>query len=292
MVVEASGDVVYYPGCLALNVYPGISKTSIELLKLLGVKPRLPTSVLCCGLPIHLSGVAKGEHVDAMSCFNVAKLMGNPDYVVVPCNGCYLTLKKALSSEEFKVKCAVKSKCVHIAELIWANRWKLAELAKRDLSGLKVAIHVGCHYTHAFQDSIKGEDGEDLLEDIALAFNAQVVDYEERHSCCGAPAVKWVGSILLELSQVKMVSVLNSDADVLLTMCPACMLTFDKTQYELKQLEEVERMIPVLHVSQFVALALGLDPKKTCGLHLHLANPNNTSTALNDLIGWPPQEEL
>lgn len=269
---EVRGEIVYYPGCMSLNMYPGIAKSTLEILKLLGINAKLPVSILCCGLPIELLGIAKNEHVNALACFNIAKLMGNPDHIIVSCNGCYLTLKKALSSEELKMKCGVKARCLHIAEIIWRNRYKLAEKAKVDLSKVKIAVHVGCHYNYAFHGEIVGgEDGEDILEDIALAFNAEVMDYEEKHTCCGAPAVKWTGNVMLELSQRKIMSIIDSGADMVLTMCPACMSMLDKTQYELKQLEEIERAVPILHVSQLVALALGYDVRKTLGLHLHLS---------------------
>ncbi|MEM2025529.1 MAG: heterodisulfide reductase-related iron-sulfur binding cluster [Desulfurococcaceae archaeon] len=269
---EVSGEVVYYPGCTSLNMYPGIAKSTLEVLRFLGINAKPPRGVLCCGMPLNLLGIAKEEHVDAMACLNIAKLMGDPDYVVTSCNGCYLTLNRALSSEFFKLRCRVKAKCVHVAEVIWRNRRSLSEKVKADLKKLRVATHVGCHYAHALQGlAVKGEEGENLLEDVALAFNAEVVDYEERHSCCGAPAVKWMGSVMIELSQKKITSIIDSGADVVLTMCPACMLVLDKTQYELKQLEEIEKVVPVLHVSQLTAIALGFDARKVAGIHLHMA---------------------
>ncbi len=273
MEVEVKGDIVYYPGCMALNVYPGVTKSSLEVLKLLGINVRLPKSVLCCGLPIEILGIAKSSQISSILRFNIAKLMGNPDYIIVPCNGCYMMLRKALGDVTIKAPQELKSRCIHIAEVLWSKRHQLAKMAKLDLSKLKVAVHIGCHYSYAFhKDVIRGEEGEDILEDIALAFNAEIVDYEEKHSCCGAPAVKWSGNIMLELSQRKITSIIDNGADMVLTMCPACMLMLDRTQYELRQLEEIERAIPILHVAQLVALALGFDAKKIAGIHLHYSS--------------------
>lgn len=269
---EIKGHVTYYPGCMSINVYPGIARSTLELLRLLSIDAKLPISMLCCGLPIGLLGIAKAEQMNAIVCFNVAKLMSNPDYIVVSCNGCYLALNKALSSEEFRRRYGVRARCLHVAELLWQSRHELARKVKRDMSKVKVAVHVGCHYNYALHGrALRGEEGEDILEDVALAFNSEVVDYEEKHSCCGAPAAKWIGHIMLELSQRKITSIIEGGADMILTMCPACMLILDKTQYELRQLEELTRTIPILHVSQFIALALGYDPNRIVGLHLHLS---------------------
>jgi len=270
---EVKGDVVYYPSCMSLNVYPGIAKSTLEVLKLLGINVRLPKSVLCCGLPIGVLGIAKSPQVNSIARFNIAKLMGNPDYVIVSCNGCYMTFRRALSSGPTGEIQEVKSQCIHIAEVLWSRRHQLAKMAKPNLSKLKIAVHVGCHYNYAFHgDIIKGEEGENILEDIVMAFGAEVVDYEEKHSCCGAPAVKWSSNVMLELSQRKITSIIDSGADMVLTMCPACTLMLDKTQYELRQLEEIERAIPILHVVQFVAIALGLDARRVAGVHLHYSS--------------------
>jgi len=136
---------------------------------------------------------------------------------------------------------------------------------------LKVAVHVGCHYLfYPHGDIIKGEGGEDILEDIALAFNANVVDYEERRSCCGGTIVKWFREISSSISRRKLESVMEVGANVVLTMCPYCLRTFNRVQQRLKKLKRIESIMPTLHVSQFVAIALGLDPLKVAGLHLQV----------------------
>ena len=264
-------EVVLYPGCVSLNKYPGIVKSSIELLKLLNVNVKLPTSLLCCSRPLERIGIIGEEHTSALAYFNVTKLMGNPDEVVVVCNGCYLALRRALEANELRKDVGLKAACSHIAELIWHGRRILAEKAKVKMDKLKVAVHVGCHYLfYPHGDIVKGEDGEDVLEDIALAFNANVVDYEERRTCCGGTIVKWFRDVTSSIPRRKLESIMESGAHVILTMCPYCLRTFNRVQQRLKKLKEIKRIVPTLHVSQFVAIALGLDPLKVAGLHLQV----------------------
>lgn len=269
---DGTREVVLYPGCVSLNKYPGIVKSSIELLKIINVNVGLPTNMLCCSRPLERIGIIGEEHTNALARFNVTKFMGNPDEVVVVCNGCYLALRRALEANQLRKELKVMTKCSHIAELLWSNRRELAEKAKVKLDKLKVAVHVGCHYLfYPYGDIIKGEEGENILEDIALAFNANVVDYEERRTCCGGTIVKWFRDVTFSISRRKLESIMESEADVILTMCPYCLRTFIRAQRRLKKLKEIERMVPTLHVSQFVAIALGLDTLKVAGLHLQMS---------------------
>jgi heterodisulfide reductase subunit B len=269
---DGTKEVVLYPGCVSLNKYPGIVKSSIELLKILNVNVRLPTNMLCCSRPLERIGIIGEEHTNALARFNVTKFMDNPDEVVVVCNGCYLALRRALEADELGKDAEVKAKCSHIAELLWHGRHELAKKARTRMEKLKVAVHVGCHYLfYPHGDIVKGEEGEDILEDIALAFNANVVDYEERRTCCGGTIVKWFRDVTFSIPRRKLESIIESGADVILTMCPYCLRTFIRAQQRLKKLKEVERTVPTLHVSQFVAIALGLDPLKSAGLHLQMS---------------------
>ena len=280
---EEGREVVLYPGCVSLNKYPGILKSSMELLKILNVNFKLPTNMLCCSRPLERIGIIGEEHTSALAYFNAAKFMGNPDEVVVVCNGCYLAFRRALEANELKKDVGVKAVCSHIAEVLWRNRGELAKRARAKLDKLKVAIHVGCHYLfYPHGDVIKGEEGEDVLEDIALAFKARVVDYEERRTCCGGTVVKWFRDVTYSIPRRKLESVMESGADVILTMCPYCLRTFNRVQQRLKKLKEIERVVPTLHVSQFVAIALGLDPLKVAGLHLQV--PAQELGALRKLL--------
>lgn len=260
-----------YPGCVSLNKYPGIVRSTIEVLKFLGIGFRFPTNMLCCSRPLERIGIMKEEHSNALAYFNLTRLMDNPSSVIVVCNGCYLAFRRALEVNELKSKHEVEAECSHIAEVIWHNRHDLAQQARVKLDKLKVAIHVGCHYLYyPYGTIIKGEEGEDVLEDIALAFNVEVVDYEERRTCCGGTMVKWFRDVTFAISRRKLKSIVESGADIILTMCPYCLRTFNRAQQRLKKFKDIEMVTPVLHVSQLVALALGFDPVKVVGLHLQM----------------------
>jgi len=273
-----SRSLAFYPGCIATSIYPGVTYSSIKVLEELGFKVSNPKHVVCCGLPLEIAGMMRRERLVELVGYNLRELIKH-DVVVTPCNGCYRTFNLALEAAS-STSPSNNARCLHVAEVLWSLRERLAELAKASLSGLNVANHVGCHYVYAMPSkAIKGEEGEDILEDIALSLGMNPLSYEEKATCCGATAIKWprILDALSPISKLKVTSMVESGADLIVVMCTACQLMIDRTQYQLKSLGELDRIVPVLHVSQLVGLALGLHPFDDVGLHLHLVKPSLSS---------------
>ncbi len=267
-------SLTFYPGCIATSIYPGVTYSSIKVLEKLGFKVLSPEHVVCCGLPLEIAGMIGREELKMLTSYNMRRLIKH-DVVVTPCNGCYRTFNVALKKSPSE-----NIECLHVAEVLWLLREKISEMAQDSLKGLNVVTHVGCHYAYAMHaKAIKGVDGEDLLEDIALSLGANVLSYEEKATCCGATAMKWpwVLEALSPVSRLKVTSMVDADADLILVMCTACQLMIDKTQYQMRDLGELDKVIPVLHVSQLVGLALGFHPVEDVGLHLHLVPPKDLS---------------
>jgi succinate dehydrogenase / fumarate reductase cytochrome b subunit len=62
---------------------------------------------------------------------------------------------------------------------------------------------------------------------------------------------------------------LASGADCIVTPCPLCHLNLDSRQPEVEKVIGHNLGLPVLHLSQLIALALGVDPKQL-GLNRHI----------------------
>jgi len=267
-------SLAFYPGCVATSIYPGVIYSSIKVLEKLGFKVSSPEHMICCGLPLEIAGMMDRERLVKLADYNLRNFIKH-DVLVTPCNGCYRTFNIALEAAASS-NASNKARCLHVAEVLWSLREELREVAKTSLEGLNVVTHVGCHYVYAMPSkAIRGEEGEDLLEDIALSLGMKVLSYEEKATCCGATAIKWprVLEALSPISKLKVTSMVESGADLMVVMCTACQLMLDRTQYQLWSLGELDRVIPVLHVSQLVGLALGLHPLEDVGLHLHLVKP-------------------
>jgi heterodisulfide reductase subunit B2 len=136
---------------------------------------------------------------------------------------------------------------------------KLKETITKPLSNLKVAPHYGCHILRPSQE-IKLDNPEDpkLLDALLEITGAKLVDYSEKKLCCGSAAMSVNEGISRKITQAKMESIKKSGADAIVTVCPACHIHFDLTT---KGILPGKFDIPVLHYTQLLGLAQGLNPK-------------------------------
>jgi succinate dehydrogenase / fumarate reductase cytochrome b subunit len=64
---------------------------------------------------------------------------------------------------------------------------------------------------------------------------------------------------------------IDAGADCLVTPCPLCHLNLDSRQPEVEKVIGQKLGLPVLHLPQLVALALGISPKEL-GLDRHIVS--------------------
>jgi heterodisulfide reductase subunit B len=104
-----------------------------------------------------------------------------------------------------------------------------------------------------------------MVDDIVRALGAESIDYQNKLDCCGAGGGvrSHVADLAAAISRDKYESIESTGADCILTPCPFCLLQLDTVQEQFEG-----RKIPVIHVAQLVALAMGTDPKML-GLGLH-----------------------
>ena len=115
----------------------------------------------------------------------------------------------------------------------------------------------------------------DILEAIIAKCGGTPVYYTERDCCCGAGITQRHTNpdLSLEVSYQKMKSLSKDPPDLLLSICPFCMSTLENCQFNIEIEKDLELSIPVLHVSELIALVLGFDPIADLSLDSHTINP-------------------
>ena len=150
----------------------------------------------------------------------------------------------------------------------------------KQMSNLKVACHPGCHYMRPVEwmesdDPMRPKN----LKEIVAATGANVVDYDELALCCGnavsGPFPEHGNAILKK----KMDSVKKAGADVIVVNCPACFQRFDTSQRDLSKEFDTEYNVPVLYVTELIALAMGIS-SEDIGMKNHRVRRN---TAIENL---------
>jgi len=98
------------------------------------------------------------------------------------------------------------------------------------------------------------------LDSLIEALEGKSVDYDSKNKCCGFHVDLQAPETSNALSGTALLDAIDNNADVMVTPCPLCQLNLDLKQDSAgKQLgREIE--LPVLHMPQMVALALGCTP--------------------------------
>jgi succinate dehydrogenase / fumarate reductase, cytochrome b subunit len=269
--------VAYYKGCLASLSAKELDTSTQALAPKLGIELQELKAVTCCGAgDIHEAEPDYYLHLNARI-LAYAEATGC-DTLMTICNVCTLNLRQAnlalenddalrvrVSENLERVGAPPYSGGVEVKHLLWMiaagdGYEKLKSIAHKGLKGLKVAPFYGCQILRpskllGFEDP----DRPSSLEAIIEACGGEAIDYPAKIKCCGFPIIQAREETALgELIQPIRQSI-EAGADAMVTPCPLCHLSLDAWQSKLEaQTGETFRM-PILHLSQLVGVAAGLE---------------------------------
>ncbi len=144
---------------------------------------------------------------------------------------------------------------------------------RRPLSGLKVGAFYGCHLLRP-SDEMHSESGEEphAFEDLLAVLGAEPVYYRGRVLCCGFPIQFVKPETAGRISGRQILDAKAHGADAMATPCPLCHISLDTYQRPAAKIVGQPLDLPVFHLPQLVALALGANPEEL-GLDRHLVDP-------------------
>jgi heterodisulfide reductase subunit B len=204
--------------------------------------------------------------------------------IISLCNGCTNTLRgvqyqlkhdsskidkvnKQLAKvgKEYKGTIDIK----HFVDVLSDNLENIKGAITKPLSGLKVAVHPGCHYMRPAE----WMEADDPMQPITLkrlveASGATVVEYGEEVLCCGNAVTNAYEEYGLANLKIKMDAIKKAGVDVIVVNCPACYQQFDTRQRDLGKAYETKFNIPVMYITELYALAMGFSPDEL-GLKFH-----------------------
>jgi len=277
-------DVVVYWGCVIPT-----SEYAYEL-SLRATLPRLGTNLVelegssCCGSPVTSVNKLAAEYL-ALRNIALAEKTGIK-YLLVPCNGCYLSLvetlhnwrsdeklrselEEPLGREELTLKGEVQ--LVHtinfLHDIIGLEVVKATVV--KPLTGLRLVSHTGCHLLRP-STILTVDDPEQprKLDELIKVLGAEALEYPESLDCCGAGLLLSHPESALSLSAEKLRAVQGLGVDGFVDSCPSCHMMFDAKQEAGAKATGQKLSVPVLYYTQLLGLAMGLD-KRALGLHLN-----------------------
>jgi heterodisulfide reductase subunit B len=271
-----------FQGCVIGNRIPFIEASARKVFDKLGINTS-DAAFACCPDPV---GFNSTDHESwlAMAARNLTLAEQENKNVISLCNGCFQTLKlvneelKHDDHEKEKINSVLKTigrefkgsiDVKHFVEVLHGYTDKIKELVKKDLSGLKVACHTGCHYNRP-SEKVQTDDPMNpvKLREIVAAAGVIPVDYEEETLCCGTGTGNTEEEPAMQILSNKLTSAMNAGAEAMIVNCPACYQQFDNNQKKAEKIDDKTFGIPVLYVTELLALVFGEDPK-SLGLNFH-----------------------
>ncbi len=269
--------VAYYKGCLASLSAKELDSSTQALAPKVGLELVELETVTCCGAgDIHEAEPDYYLHLNARI-LAYAEAAGC-DILLTVCNVCTLNLRQAnwqlkndedlldrVSTNLERVGVPPYSGNVEVRHLLWEiaegeGYELLKQSAHKGLKGLKIAPFYGCQILRP--SKILGFEDPDRpwsLERIIEACGGEAIDYPAKIKCCGFPIIQAreetaLGELIQPIEQAK-----EAGADVIVTPCPLCHLSLDAWQSKLKKTTGKDFAMPILHLSQLVGVAAGLE---------------------------------
>ena len=289
---RVKGGVLLFRSCLISTEYPGAEAATKWLFERFGIEYTVhPDQTCCTGLGYYSELVPVATSV-ALAARNacVAVESGHPVMSYL-CSTCYAINKKtrnilevpeyrratnevlAKVGREYTDSIAGAIQHSHTMEILWSAHRSIPKMVERRLDGIKVATHPACHYCKVFPDEVAGNAEnfmipEELLEGTGVISTGQ---YNEKTTHCGAGfRQRFVNpGIAVAVTREKLRRLAQEKVDVCVHMCPNCAIQFDRHHDIIETASDEKYPFVHLHVQQLLALALGADPDKDCGLGSH-----------------------
>lgn len=280
----------YFPGCVAQGAARELYISTASLTQALGIELIELKKAACCG-----SGTYKEDSQlleDVVNARNIALAESLNLPLLTHCSTCQGVighvderLKEAKQNDRdylervngflSKESCSPYQGTTEVKHLLWVlvedyGLDAISAKVTRKLTGLNCAAFYGCYLLRA-QKSIPYDDpfNPQSMEKIFSVVGANPIEYRGRTQCCGWPISSYAPTESFQMAGNRIQEAIDSGADCLVTPCPLCHLNLDSRQPEVEKVIGRSLKLPVLHLSQLVGLALGIQPEKL-GLERHI----------------------
>ena len=266
----------YFTGCVAKGTCPELHRSTVELGKRLGIELWEMTGATCCG-----AGVIHDENPELQMALNartfaMAEQQGMD--IVNICSTCQQNLgqdAKALRDNpdllqrinEILADSGLQyNGNVRVKNLLWAlvadyGLDRLAAQVTNPLTGIRVASYYGCQLLRPVDETgFEDPDNPTSFDNLVRALGGTPVDYAGKTRCCGFHILTVNENTSTTMAVKRLQEAEDAEADVMVTPCPLCHVSLDAYQPRARKLHNAPGARPVVHLSQLVGLACGIDP--------------------------------
>jgi len=277
-----------YPGC-SLEAGGSHYEVSVEAVcKALGMEFKEIEDWNCCGASIHYVGGTELQ-TKALNARNLALAEKQGGYdIIAPCSSCYIQMIKTAHEFDEEPELAADLnqilaegglsysgglKVRHVLDVLYndVGLERIKEAVVKPLTGVKVAAYYGCQTTRPYGEYDSVEDPT-TMDEILEAIGCEVVPFDKKVKCCGSgifftemeTCAPLVGDIIGAAQE--------GEAGLIATACPMCQMNLEIYQSRLEKILKRDLHMPVVFVTQLMALALGLDYNKDAALNRNIVS--------------------
>ncbi len=287
-----------FTGCTAKQSTPELLSSTLAVADKLGIKITILEEASCCGAS-HLQDFDEFlAHVLNARNICYAEKLGLT--MITICNTCQLNsamTKHALDNNP-ELKARVNEKLAEVGleykgtseikHFLYAiiDEYGLQNVKDKvtvPLSHLNIAPFYGCHNIRP-SELHEGANGHEnpytpnSLDRLISALEGNPVNYESKNKCCGFHVELQANHTSEVLAGNALLDAMDNNADMMVTPCPLCHLKMDTYQDSIGKVMGRDVELPVLHMPQMVALALGCTEKEI-GLKFHVQKATQLYTA-------------
>jgi heterodisulfide reductase subunit B len=264
--------LAFFPGCLIPARHPAMEFAIRHTLPKLGIEIVDLPGASCCPDPIYFKSKDKVAWLTvAARNLTLAEDLGLD--IFTNCSGCTATLSEArhlLENEELRERVNRRLARIgrkyrgtvrvrHIATVARDDVGydRIRESVIRPLSGIKVAIHYGCHLLKPSRImQVDNPDDPHVLEHLVEALGATAVRHRNWYLCCGKACQS--EDIPSNMMHDLLATVHDEHADLLGMICPTCFGQFDHGQMKVGKQFGEDFHTPPVYYFQLLAFAQGV----------------------------------
>lgn len=262
----------YYPGCSLHGTADEYDESTQMVCKELDIELEEVADWNCCGAS---SAHCTNDRLSiALAARNVALAeKTDNNMLIIPCSACFLRVKAA----DFRIKEseALAKDIASLMEMPYKGDIevlqiiqllarpeiveKIREKVKKPLEGLKTVCYYGC-LTVRPPKVTQVDDYEDpkFMDALMEAAGADNRFWAYKTECCSAGLAMARSDVTKRLSGTLLKMADEAGAECIVVSCPMCHANLDMRQKELEREGRIPKKIPILYVTELLALAMGI----------------------------------
>lgn len=242
----SKGSVLFFIGCGINYLYPGIAEDLIYVLMKNRFTVYVPKQQQCCGMPVMVHGDLETARELARKNLDLFEKI-SPEYIITACASCGSALKveyEILLENDPRYREITRKWKDKVLDFttFFINQVKDFKFP-RSKKELKVTYHDPCHLRKSMNVFKEPRALIKSLEGI------EFIEMKKPDRCCGSGGSYHLFNpeVSLKILRNKMEDIRKTEAEVVLTECPACImqLTEGAIRFEVK--------VKVKHVVTFLA---------------------------------------